>query len=225
MKHVYLDIPDEWRGTMGKLPESFVGIVFGFSGHGKTEFCLRLAFMLLKFGKVAWFSYEQGHDSDIQEAVIRNNFEQFAKQIQWIDPNSKRNTKMTRYEELDLFLSRKQSPKYVFIDSYDYARFTEEEYQMLKEKHGKKKGIVFIAWTKDKYSEEPKKAVAKSIMFDGKFAIFVKNFIARPVKSRLQGWGDFIVHPEKAREREPLYFGIQPDKPAPKKRGRKKKTT
>lgn len=204
-KFQYLGFKGEWQAHLGNMPMAFVGLVYGKSGGGKTEYCMRLAKYLCNFGRVAWLSYEQGHDNDFVEAVNRNKMEEVSGKFLGIDPLANADETKTRYEQLDEFLSRKSCPEFIFIDSLPYLEMKLLDYFNFKAKHGKKRGIIFITHEK---SGEPDSTIGQKIGYDGKFTIFVKNLVARHKKVRNSGWTNpyHILWEEEARRRDPLFF-------------------
>lgn len=209
-KFKFHNISEEWQGLMGKLPEAFIGVIYGDSGQGKTELCIRLAKELSTIDRVAWLDYEQGHGADLQMALNRNNMQEVNKKFIPIDPMEKLPAPATGETRTDVlfkdvmaYLGKRGSPRFVFFNSLDYTGFTTEHYYQLKETYGKRKGIIFISHAK---GNKPKLQVAKDIMYDGQFGIRVKTFIARPEKSRLGGTEDYIIWQEMAEARNPKYF-------------------
>jgi hypothetical protein len=120
-----------------------------------------------------------------------------------IDPLDNRKQGESLYGALDSYLGKRSTPHFIFIDSLDYLRITTEEYFALKEKHAKKRGIIFISHAN---GNEPKTRTAKDIEYDGMFGIHVKKFIAHPKKNRLGGFEDYIIWEEGARNRNEQYF-------------------
>lgn len=198
-----LGISGKWQQTLGHLPHGFVGIVYGESGNGKTEFLIQLAKYLTKFGKVAWLSYEQRHGYDLQRAVERNKLQDVSGDFVIVDPLAKVTDSSKLFEALLKEMGKRNSPQFFVIDSYDYVNFTKEQYQELRNKYADRKGIIFVSHCKGK---KPRKAVAEYIEYDGGFSIYVKHFIAHVVKSRFSGFEPYIIWEEKARERNPLFF-------------------
>lgn len=213
-----IDVPEEWRGVLGRLPRSFVGIIYGDSGNGKTEFTIRMVKALAQTEKAAWLSYEQEHGYDLQEAVNRNKMSEVGNKVTWINPLHGHDERKTLFEELVEYLEKTRT-RLIVIDSVDYLRLSVEEYYELKRKFGSKKMLVFISHA---VGRKPDTRVAQKIEYDGLFGIYVKNYIARPKKSRVGGVDDYIIWEKKAREREPSYFATK-EQAQPKKRGRKPK--
>lgn len=210
-KFKLLGIDGEWRGLLGELPDAFTGIIYGASGNGKTELCIRLAKYFTLFEKAAWLSYEQGHGYDLQRAIVRNDMMLCNGKFTVIDPMKKMKPGMTIFQELDKYLGKRGTPRFIFIDSLDYTRITFEQYDALKQKYGHKKAIIWISHAEGK---KPKSAVGRDIEYDGGFGILVSKFIATPIKSRFGAIEDYIIWEERARAMNPLYFeklAVQPD--------------
>jgi hypothetical protein len=200
MKHSFLDLPEEWTPLIGRLPETFNGVLFGKSGQGKSELGMR-------FDRVAWMGYEQGHDADLQIAINRNNmYEECDGLFIPIDPLQKlppkKHENETRAElllrDLDTYMGKRNSPRYLFIDSLDYTGFTFDMYKYLKEKYKKKKGVIYMAHAKGK---QPKLQVTKDIIYDGQFGIYVHNLVAEVEKSRIGGRFPYMIWPEEVKRR------------------------
>lgn len=195
------------RGTLGAVPLHFICVIGGYSGNGKTEFCIRLAKELCNHGKVAWLSYEQRHGFDLQTATKRNKMEEQSGQFIPIDPIEGLQPGVSFLEDLDRYLSKRNSPEYIFIDSVDYTGWKKEDYIFLKEKYEGKKTFVFICHT-DK-GGNPRKSIANDIIFDGGMFLLVKQYICTPLKNRFGGFDDFVIWEQKARELNPAYFAAR----------------
>ena len=194
----------KFAGTLGDVPKSFILVVYGYSGNGKTEFCVQLAKELTNYGKVAWLSYEQRHGYDLQKATMRNNMQEAVGNFLVIDPIQNLPAKRSLMQDLDLYLSKRNSPDFVFIDSLDYTRFTWDEYTYLKNKYAGRKTFVFIAHSSPNGRLHMR--ICDRVLFDGGMGIHVRDFIATPVKNRYGGFEPFVVYESEARKRNPLYF-------------------
>jgi len=196
-----------FQPTLGNVPMHFICVIGGFSGNGKTEFCVKFAKELAKCNvnsKVAWFSYEQRHGYDLQTATMRNKMEEVSGRFIPIDPIANLPNDVSFLEDLDNYLSKRNSPDYIFIDSVDYTGWKKEDYIYLKEKYEGKKTFVFICHT-DK-SGNPRKSIASDIIFDGGMFILVQKYIAKPEKNRFGGFDPYVIWEKKARELNPLFF-------------------
>ncbi len=202
-KFKLLGVEGVWQATLGYLPHGFIGIVYGESGNGKTEFLIQLAKYLTKFGKVAWLSYEQRHGYDLQRAVARNQMEDVSGSFIVIDPLAKSDDKGRLFESLLQEMGKRNSPQFYIVDSYDYVNFSKEEYQTLRNKFGDRKGIIFVSHSKGK---KPKRTVAEYIEYDCGFSIYVKHFIAFVQKNRYSGFEPYIIWEQKAKELNPIFF-------------------
>jgi len=202
-KFKLMGLKGEFAPHLGDIPFAFVMEIFGNSGNGKTEYCIRFAKALASHGKVAWFSYEQGHGYDLQQAVNRNKMNDVNGQFYIIDPNDGREKNKSYLEELDDYLSKRNSPDFIFIDSIDYTRFTFDDYTFLKNKFGKRKAFIFISHANGK---RPKSAIGERILYDGGIGIYIDRFIGTVVKNRFGGFEDFMVFEQRARELNPAYF-------------------
>nr|WP_157535912.1 hypothetical protein [Mucilaginibacter sp. L294] len=198
-----MGLTGEFAPHLGDVPFAFQMIVAGNSGNGKTEYCIRLAKALAKYGKVAWLSYEQGHGYDLQKACNRNRMDEVSGRFYIIDPNESRKPNKSYLEELDEYLKARNSPDFIFIDSLDYTKFSFDDYDFLKKKYGKRKALIFISHANGK---RPKSAVGDRIWYDGGIGIYVEKFIAFPFKNRFGGQADFMVYEARARELNPAYF-------------------
>jgi len=204
-KKKYKIMPYDGRhiGALGRIPYNFVMVIYGESGNGKTECAVQLAKDLTPHGKAAWLSYEQGHGFDLHTASSRNKMEEVSGKFMVIDPNEGRKPGKTFLQELDEYLSKRGSPRFIFIDSLDYTRFTWEDYVYLKEKYGKTKSFIFIAHAT---GSKPKLRITEQIYYDGGIAWLVKNYMIWPKKNRFGGFEPSPVWEQKARELNPKYF-------------------
>lgn len=217
----------KFQGLLGDITKGFVIVASGFSGNGKTEFCIQLAKELTKHGKVLWLSYEQRHGYDLQKATRRNKMVENSGSFLVSDPLAEIKEGVSLLEDLDKVLSKRGSPEFVFFDSIDYTGFTMSDYKYLKNKYGDKKGFIFIGHASK--SNKPRKKITEDIIFDGGVNYFVSNYIAFPEKNRFGGFDPYVVWEEKAREINPLFFEkrLKEEKPKtkPKKKGESKQLT
>lgn len=218
-KFQFLDLKDSpFEGLLGDVPRFFIAVVYGYSGNGKTELCIQWAKYFCNHGKVGWLSYEQRHGADLQKATIRNKMNEVSGSFILVDPLAKRTKGLSLLQELDLYLSKRNTPEFIFIDSLDYMRIRYADYEYLRDKYYGKKAIIFLAHAKR--DGTPKKAITDDIIFDGGFGIQVKKYIAFPEKNRYGGMEPYVIYPERAEELNPAFFA---KRAAASKRAKKKK--
>lgn len=194
----------QFKGLLGDVPCFFTAIIKGYSGNGKTEFCIQLAKFLTQFGKVLWLSYEQRHGYDLQKATKRNKMQEQNKNFLISDPLHGIDENTSLLEDLDAYLSKRNSADYVFFDSIDYTKFTWSDYDYLKNKYSEKKGFIFIAHSTK--SGAFKKRISEQIGFDGGMIFHVDKFICYPEKNRFGGFEPFIIYEARARLLNPVFF-------------------
>jgi KaiC/GvpD/RAD55 family RecA-like ATPase len=179
-KYKTLDFDGKWAESFGLPEDNFRCIIYGNSGHGKTEFTIQLCKYLTRFGKVAYNSLEQGDSKSLQDAFIRQNMQDVKGKIVLIDRE--------RIPDLVKRLKRRKSPKIVVIDSIQYAAMKYEDHQLLKETF-KRKIFIYISHAEGK---EPHGGAAKQIKYDVDVKIFVSDFKAY-VRSRFGGHKPFVI--------------------------------
>ena len=123
----------EWFANFGRPESSGVWSVSGNSGNGKTSFLLQLAKELTKYGRVLYNSLEEGDSLTMQNAWGLHGLQECGRKIQLIKELP---------AELEIRLSKRQSPDFIFIDSWQYMNINFNDYIRLKEKFSKKLFII-----------------------------------------------------------------------------------
>lgn len=179
-KFVCYEFDGEWEEAFGQPEVNFSMIVYGKSGNGKTEFCIKFAKYLSRFAKVYYNSFEQGVSKSLQDALIRNNMEEVEGAVIFGDKES--------LSEMMARLKKKHSPRIVFIDSRDYMHLKADEFKLLTETF-KHKAFVVICWEQ---SGKPQGQPAKDIEYLSDIKVRVANFIALP-RSRFGGNAPYVI--------------------------------
>lgn len=170
----------EWKESFGEPEKNFKMLLYGNSGHGKTEFSVRFAKYLTEFGKVSYISSEQGISKTLQDAIARNEMDEVSGKLMF--------TTGGNFEEMVEYI-RKSRSKVIFIDSLDYTKLTLEQFKILKTRFPKK-AFVIIAWAKN---DVPKSQHAKDIEFMCDIKSFVENFRITLPRSRFGGNKEFVI--------------------------------
>jgi Ni2+-binding GTPase involved in maturation of urease and hydrogenase len=204
------DIPDPISQSFGQLVSSFVLLVYGASGNGKSNLMIQLMKALAKNGKCLYIALEEGHGISMQLLVNRHLSDEYSGKIVFADHT------MT-YDRLRERLRRQRSEQFLFIDSVQYWRINYEMYVKLKEEFSHKT-FIFVSHAEGK---NPLGKTAKDIEYDATIKIRVEGCIGF-IRSRLGGNKPYVIWEEGARR----YWG---DKEFEKITGikpeRKRKTT
>ncbi len=168
------NLPPHIEASFGELTSNHQAIIYGKSGNGKSSLNMYLSGMFATYGKVLYVALEEGHSATTQENIIKYLPEDLETGFQIAD-NS-----MT-YEELISKLSKRNSPKFIFIDSIQYLNIKKEQYQALK-KRFPRKSFYYISHSKGK---SPDGSLACYVEYDVDIKVYVEGFVAF-VRSRLK---------------------------------------
>lgn len=180
-----LSLPEEWKRSMGLPADNFSAIIYGMPGNGKTDFCMKLAKMLSKFGKVFYNSLEQGWSQSLKECIVRHRM---------IEVDGKVVFGMDNYADLVNRLSKPKSPKFIIIDSRDYMGLTATQFKYLRGRFAKK-SIIVVCHEK---GAKPKGEDGAAIEFMCDIKIRVRLYIA-DVRSRYGGNEEYVSWAEGAK--------------------------
>ena len=191
-------ISKDLAASLGEIEWGFDIFIWGNSGDGKSSFANILVKEFSQFGKILHVVYEEGHSKSVRMNVERSGIAELARNGQLVNGYDVLDN--CPYDDLVYLLSRKQSAKIIIIDSFQYSRFTKEQWLALKAKYvkgkkGQKKIFIVISHAEGR---RPRGSVACDCMFDAQIKVFVKNMIAF-VKSRYEGHRNFIIWEEGAR--------------------------
>lgn len=176
----------EWSASMGAVVErSGSWIIYGESGHGKTDFSLQLAKYLTNFGKVAYDTIEEGARLTFQKALSR---QQFTKQERrrFVILNES-------IDELRARLKKQKSPDFIFIDSLQFSFITKKQYAALVEEFPTK---LFI-WISHAEGKKPQGTLGVWVEYHSDIKMRVEGFRTL-IKSRYEGGEDFIINEDLA---------------------------
>jgi hypothetical protein len=202
-RHDIMNYTPEFRGILGTIPRNVTITIYGDSGHGKTEFAMRMVRALCLSGVyVDWISYEQGFGLDMQQLLQRNDMLSVGSYFSITDPDHKKNPDTTYLADLDNKIGKRGSADVFAIDSVQYMSITIADWLWLKKRHPKK-GFIFISHKKGTL---PDGVTAVKIGRDSLVRLLVKNYIAYPEKNRCGGKENYIIWEERARLLEPKLF-------------------
>ena len=182
-----IQLPPEWAGHMGTITENFRMIIQGPSGHGKTEYVLKLAKMLTEYyGKVNFNSTEQGRSASFQQAWQRNSMNEIKPGKIMVCSKDKK--------EFDVWfesLLRPNSGRVIILDSIDYMEMKIAQFKQLEARF-KHKSIIVVCW------DDPMDTNSKKIKYLCDIKVEVSDFKAR-IRSRFGGNKPFNIWPDRMR--------------------------
>jgi molybdopterin-guanine dinucleotide biosynthesis protein len=156
---------DEWFDAFGEPEQQGVWFIWGNSGNGKTSFVMQLCHELAKHGKVAYNALEEGQSKTVQDAIKRYELHELDGRMLFLcEP----------MHELTERLSRRKSPDFVIVDSFQYAQLTYRQYIAFKEAN-ERKLIIFVSHADGK---KPAGRAAVSVMYDAALKIWVEGYRA-----------------------------------------------
>lgn len=184
-KFIEIHFDDEWKSMLGEPQADGVWLIWGNSGHGKSRFCMMLAKCLARFGKVVYNALEEGARKSIQKNLRDCRMSEVKKNFIILNRES--------IEDLKIRLRRKQHPRFVFIDSFQYTGLNKKQYIALKEEFP---DVLFI-FVSHAEGKEPAGNIAKFVRYDADIKIRVEGYKAFPM-SRLGGGEPYTIWPEAA---------------------------
>ncbi len=183
-----LELPEEWANHLGRMPHNFRMLIEGESGHGKTEYIIKLAKMLATHvGKVHYNSTEQGKSADFQNAVIRNNMDELNDGMFMLADANQRT-----FEGWFNKVQKHNRGRVLRLDSMDYMHLTFKQYQQIHERFKKNKAIIINSWG------DPMAGAAKRIRYTCDYKVKVKDFKAY-IRSRHGGSQPFVIWDKKTK--------------------------
>jgi hypothetical protein len=186
-KFIDIKFEDEWLATFGEPEASGVWLIWGQSGSGKSRFCMQLAKELTKYGKVAYNSLEEGARKTMQKNIRECRMHEVKKKFIVLNREP--------IEHLKIRLKKKQAPRFVFIDSFQYTGLTRNQYIKLKEEFP---DVLFI-FISHAEGKEPQGNTAKFVRYDSDIKIRIEGYKAFPT-SRYGGGEPYIIWKEGARD-------------------------
>lgn len=183
-----VNMPAEWVSHLGEITENFRMMVQGPSGHGKTEYIMKLAKMLAQYyGKVNLNNTEQGRSSTFQKAWMRNNMDEIQPGKLMVCSKDKRLFELW-FESLET----KGSGRVIILDSNDYMELKFTQFKQLEARF-RHKAIIVVCW------DDPMDINSKKIKYLCDIKVEVKEFRAI-IRSRFGGNKPFNIWPDRKKE-------------------------
>lgn len=157
----------DWYEAFKQPQNRGVWFAYGGSGSGKSTFMMQLARELAKTYKTLYnLLEEETDDSDFIERTELCKMRDVEKTFH-----------AQRYDlnQLNEYLSKRNSPDVIVIDSAPYFFKNWDEYYQFKQKWAKTKIIVIVGHADGK---NPSTELQKRIMYDAKMKIFISGYLA-----------------------------------------------
>lgn len=164
-KYDLIEWEGEWYDNFEEPEASGTWFISGQSGMGKTSFMLELAKQLTNFDRVLFNSLEEGTSRTMQKAWKRHQVSEKGRKIQLIQESP---------EELVLRLRKRQSPRFIIIDSFQYTGLNFEQYMAIKKEFPNK---LFI-YNSQMDGNKPMGKTAIRLLYDADLKIWVEGFKA-----------------------------------------------
>lgn len=187
-----------WGDCVGEIDRTGVVFFWGKSGNGKTSAVMSFGKALTPFGRVLYDSLEEGLSVSFLNTLRRHAMQDCGRRFQVVAGES--------MVELDERLSKRKSPDFVIIDSFQYTQLDYRQYIAFKERHPDKM-LVFVSHADGK---QPAGRAARSVMYDAGLKIWVEGYKAFSNGRFFGPTGEYTIWREKADE----YWGTpQSQKP------------
>lgn len=184
MKKKVIQFTGPWYDLLGTPEWCGVWFIYGNSSNGKTSFLMQLARELSRFGLTAFNSLEEGASLTMQNALRRHNMEEVNRRFQLLDCES--------LEDLSERLSKRKSPDFIIIDSFQYTQLTYKAYLRFKEQHRNK----LIIFSSHADGNQPAGRSAKSVMYDATQKIWIEGYRAFSKGRFIGPTGQYDIWPE-----------------------------
>jgi hypothetical protein len=170
----------KWEALLGNPAKGFGAFIYGESGQGKTTFSLQLAAYLTTFGKVLYYSIEEGISSTIQNNIQRSGLNNNPKLILGQYDYSSFDS---AWEDLIAECHKKRSANFIIIDSLEYSEISSKDIKKFKREFPLK-NILIIGRAE---GNKPFSSQGKKVYYDLDIAIYVRDFVAYIQKNRFGG--------------------------------------
>jgi predicted ATP-dependent serine protease len=118
-KHKTMAFTGKWRHSFGEPPMSGSWIIYGTSGSGKTSFALQLAKYLTNFGRVLYWSREQGNTKTFQCVWNREKMSDCGTKIMVADEDAS-------FETIEKIMIRRKGCGILIVDSITALKYYTE---------------------------------------------------------------------------------------------------
>ena len=184
----YHDLSGEFYEAFGRPQDFGVWFTWGPSGSGKSTFIMQLTKELARTKKTMY--------NTLEEEPADDDFKKRIKRIGMSDVADNFHVQQYNLQEMNEYLSKRNSPEVVVIDSAPYFFRRLDEYFEFKEQWVKRKRKTLL-FTGSAKTTMPDSEMQLEIMRDAKMKILVSGYLAT-CKGRTIGpnGGSYIIYKE-----------------------------
>ncbi len=196
VRHKTIQLSGAWGDCVGEIDRTGIVFIWGQSGNGKSSAAMSLAKELTKHGKVLYVPLEEGLGLSFQNTMRRCAMYECGRKFQVIEHET--------MDELSERLTKRKSPDFVIIDSFQYTQMTYKEYISFKEANADKL-IIFISHADGR---QPAGRAAVRVKYDASLKLWVEGYKVFSNGRFYGSTGEYTIWPEQA----DIYWGIKNSK-------------
>lgn len=185
------DLSPELAESFGAMNTHFTMLVWGQSSSGKSNLVTQLMSHLAGHGRILHLSLEEGIGITLQNK-LRKNLSHLPNSL---SDNILFSDHQMNFDRLKDVLKKRQSPKFVVVDSLQYFGVNYHQYKELKSSFPQK-SFIFISHANGKL---PDGKTADKIRYDADIKVFVEGGVAF-IKSRFGGGKPWVIWEEGAKQ-------------------------
>ena len=175
-----------WDACLGPVELTGVWFVWGNSGNGKTSALVSLGTELSAYGRVLYNSREEAFLPSFQKTLRHYGAGELGSAFQ---------VSADTIEELTEKLSKRRSPRFVVIDSFQFMGFNYKSFRAFCDRFRNKKLLIFVSRAD---GLRPQGRSAVSAMYDADCKIWVEGYKATSKGRYIGETGECVIWEEGA---------------------------
>ena len=175
-----------WDACLGPVELTGVWFVWGNSGNGKTSALVSLGTELSAYGRVLYNSREEAFLPSFQKTLRHYGAGELGSAFQ---------VSADTIEELTEKLSKRRSPRFVVIDSFQFMGFNYKSFRAFCDRFWNKKLLIFVSRAD---GLRPQGRSAVSAMYDADCKIWVEGYKATSKGRYIGETGECVIWEEGA---------------------------
>ncbi|MDH8700849.1 hypothetical protein M2138_000183 [Dysgonomonadaceae bacterium PH5-43] len=206
-KHKTMPFTGRWLNSFGEPPVSGSWIIYGTSGSGKTGFAMQLAKYLTNFGRVLYWTREQGNNMTFQKSWRREKMVECGNKIVAADDEAtfeEITKKMVQRKGFDILIVDSLTTLRYYIESVNGEDVTKQFGIPAYERFRKRMKNKLLIWISHEKGGIPDTNVGDYIMKLAELKMRVEGFKVITNSRAGEKMNDFIIWEKGANE----YIGL-----------------